>query len=777
MDRSRVLAWALTPERRVPAVRNPPDLEFAVVPDRRPAVQIVVPGEDTALGSDLILPLVVDAADDNGLAHAQIVSWRSSKAGSGGEVAVLPLMDTGAASARLIVRPLLNARGHGLLPGDTIVYFARVRDAHPRHPWATSDTFRARLPTLVELRTLAADGAETLATETADALAETGRLARTARQAERRASSAPTDLQREGATEGQGGGDFSSTEEGRKVLEDGRKLERQLQEMGGELAALRRYMEHSNLADSAIQRRLGELAALYAEILHSDLGSRLEELAAALRDLSHEHLSESLGGLAGELDSLQERLDRSVALMERVATEQALKGALERAEELTRLQRNAAESYADDESWARREETLAEGVGRLGEELDALQDRLAKIGMAGPAQNSGNAGRMASLAAADMRAAAEAARRAATAPGSRDWERGVGSALRAASAADSMEQATADLRAASEALRRDWKTEAVGALDRATREALDLASEQSRLGELAREGGASAALAGRQASLRQGLDNLLRSLADAGRRTALVDRRVGPAAAQVAGGMETLSERMASGTPGGEPTADASEELAEALNDLARQLIGSRRAVEMAESATGMEEALEQLARAGRIQATLNDESASLFVIQDSGRRIAARLQDVARRQAEVGRQLSEIPEATAAAVITGRPDELAREAEELAGRLAAGVLDRETLARQRRLFRRLLDAGRSLEKDDRDPDRRESATATPIPSSELPEQDPSVFAGPRYPYPVAEELQAIDPGRRRLVLEYFDRLNRSSPSAPESDSSAGGPP
>src|SRR2546430_17443073 len=56
----------------------------------------------------------------------------------------------------------------------------------------------------------------------------------------------------------------------------------------------------------------------------------------------------------------------------------------------------------------------------------------------------------------------------------------------------------------------------------------------------------------------------------------------------------------------------------------------------------------------------------------------------------------------------------LAREAKELARQLEAGRLDQQTIERQQRLYRRLLDAGRTLSNDEPDENKeRVSRSAT----------------------------------------------------------------
>ena len=77
-------------------------------------------------------------------------------------------------------------------------------------------------------------------------------------------------------------------------------------------------------------------------------------------------------------------------------------------------------------------------------------------------------------------------------------------------------------------------------------------------------------------------------------------------------------------------------------------------------------------------------------------------------------------------------------------------------------LFRRLLDAGKTLTGDDED-DKKERKSETAKDGNVLipPALKPGAAgAGPRYPYPTWEELRQLSPEERRLILDYFRRLN-----------------
>jgi hypothetical protein len=127
-------------------------LPVRVVADSAPAVDIPVPGADTVAPLSLQLPLVVDARDDYGITGVAVVSRRISR---------LRVVDTARrdnlalpaeSTDRAILTHALDRNRRGLLPGDTLRYFARATDNTPRRQAGRSREFVLRLPTMSEVR-------------------------------------------------------------------------------------------------------------------------------------------------------------------------------------------------------------------------------------------------------------------------------------------------------------------------------------------------------------------------------------------------------------------------------------------------------------------------------------------------------------------------------------------------------------------------------------------------------------------------------------------------
>ena len=99
-----------------------------------------------------------------------------------------------------------------------------------------------------------------------------------------------------------------------------------------------------------------------------------------------------------------------------------------------------------------------------------------------------------------------------------------------------------------------------------------------------------------------------------------------------------------------------------------------------------------------------------------------------------------------------------------LANQLESGRLDRRTVERQERLYRRMLDAGRTLQGEEQDEQKERQSTTATEGEVRLP---PALRAqledgAQQLRIPTWEQLQQLSPEDRRLVLDYFRRLTES---------------
>lgn len=266
-----------------------------------------------------------------------------------------------------------------------------------------------------------------------------------------------------------------------------------------------------------------------------------------------------------------------------------------------------------------------------------------------------------------------------------------------------------------------------------------------------------------QSALQQGLESLGRNVAEAGQRSATMNKDVGSALGRAMLSMqETVEGLQQSGETQRMPVDEARRSV-ESLNRLALALLESSEEGSPSQSEAGAQDALEQLAELTQEQGSLNGQANSLLPLELGPSTMGKRTQEMARRQNDIARKLGGMNDmAGGSEDLFGQLDELAKEAEAIAKELEGGRLTPEIVARQERLFHRLLDQGRTLEREEVG-EERVGERPGDVGTSRADALDPDLLdSGPRYPVPSPEAMRDLPPAYRRLVLEYFDLLNRS---------------
>jgi hypothetical protein len=220
--------------------------------------------------------------------------------------------------------------------------------------------------------------------------------------------------------------------------------------------------------------------------------------------------------------------------------------------------------------------------------------------------------------------------------------------------------------------------------------------------------------------------------------------------------MQRARQAVSSGSPNTRDAADAAGQAVDALNAAAYQLVRSRGDVSGAGSGSGMQEAMERMQQMAGQQGQMSQQASGMLPMAgNSG------MQQQLRTLAAQQRAMAEELERMRAQGNTPGAAELAQEARDLARRLEAGRLDRETVDRQERLFRRMLDAGRTLQGQEQDENKERQSTAPTTDSIRLPPalRTRLLGGGDQIRMPDWDSLQRLSPEERRLVLEYFRRL------------------
>ncbi len=721
-----------------------PELHLLIVPDSAPVVTLPVPGRDTTLPISLHQQLVADVRDDHGITGLSVVSWRVSRTGRVGE-AVRESLDVSGVGDRAIVQGRLDAEHRGLLPGDTLRLYVEAFDNAPTPHTGRSAEIALRLPSMEELRAEAREAARAVASAADSVSAAQRELSdRTRDLAQERSRDA--DGRAAGRPDGrnqQSTMSFQATQRAEEIARDQAAMSQRVQELAQAVEEIARAAKAAGVDDSAFQNRLREVQELLQRALTPELEQRLRELQEALARLDPEATRQALQRLAEAQQQLRRELERSQELFRRAALEGELASLAKDAEDLQRRQTEWTKEEAQhpDSAAAAAERDLAAAT-------DSLARGVERAGETVPLQRSQAAARRAQAA---MQEAANAASQ-------RDSR---GARASGQEAADSLAQLPNELRQRRDSVTSAWRQETLDALNRALSETAALARRQQDVADALRNGEAGATTRARQAAVEEGTHAIEEEISAAAGRHALVSPQLEAALGYAQNQMKQAREQLEQGDPNPATAAPFAEQALDALNATAHALVRTAQRVADAQSGSGFQEAIEQLARMAQQQQGMNGDAQGLLpMMAPGGDAVMQRLRELAGRQRALAEQLERLQ----AGGDAGAAGALAQEARELARQLEAGRLDARTIARQERLYRKLLDAGRSLTGEEPDEQKeRTSRSATGdsvhIPAALLPG---TTGAGPKIRYPTWDELTGLTPEQRRMVLEYFRRLNEA---------------
>jgi hypothetical protein len=727
-----VWSLALAAQDGAPVAGDPIQLPLVIVPDSVPVVEVPSPGADTIAPLDLRIPLLIDARDDHGLVRLDV---SSRTGGSAPLMEQVPLTED--LRDRVLVGFVLDLSQRGLAPGDTVHYQVRATDNSPARQVGASREFVVVVPNEADQRQAQRQAA-------AQARQQLDSLVAASRRLERQSEDLASERTRaEGQGRDQQALGFEEARRAEAVARNQDELLRQADELRETLEAMEEAARRGEEADTALARRLAEIGEQLDRALTPELRQKLAELQKSLQNLDPQAARDALKQLAEAQQALREALERTRELFRRAAVEGELNALAQDARDLAREQKawNENVATADSTQAATAEQALAEQADSLAAGLQQASQQMEQAEARAQLNQSAERTRQ---AAQQMRNAAASSQRGQRRQAQQQGEQ-------AQAQMEQVQQETADQR---DQQQEAWRKEVLDALDRALAETASLSRQQLQVAEGFRRGATLGPARRDQATVEESAQKLLEQATALAGKNALVSPQIAVALAVARREMGQAREAVSSASPNLREAAERAGEAVDALNAAAFQMVRARDDVSGSSSGSGLAEALEKMTQMAQQQGQLSQQAGGLLPMAGSAS-IQQQLQRMAAEQRSLARQMEQMR----AQNQIQSAGQLAEEARELARKLEASQLDRETVQRQERLFRRMLDAGRTLRGEEEDERKERQSTAAKEGDVKLPPALRRGLDGEAIRFPTWEELQRLSPEQRRMVTEYFRRL------------------
>ena len=790
----RSARWRWTADAATPLQELPAAFALDIRADSAPQVQIAATS-DTLLLSGATASLSVLAVDDHALASVLLTVRSGSTV-----VARREVLTTRGPSFEGTIPLDLDALG---LQGDdgALRVDVTATDASPWRQVGRSRTLVLRRAGVSERREQARATADSVAAGAASLAKQQQALAQQTSDAARNA--------RAGSENGQSMS-FDAREKASQMAQQQRALQQQAQQLHQQARQLADQLKGAGALDSALAGKLADAQRMMQEAMAPQMMQRLQQLEQSAQRLDQQATRQSLDDLAKQQQALREQLERNAEMLKRAALEGSMETLRDEAQDLAKAQRQMADSsgQATAAQKAQQADRLARQNEALTRDINALTKRLRDSDAQRGAQRSEQARQNSEAATKQMQEAA------------RDPQTAQQAAQRASQA---MQQAADQLAQARQEQVNDWKQETTSELDQSIQEMMQLSQQERQMANAAQQQaqqqnaqkqppqagqqspeqngkdsqgqpqgqpkpgqsagqpqqgqqqgdgqqqGAQRAqqMAAEQATVQNGVQQAAQRLQEAAKRSQHVSQgsqRAMQEALQRAQEATQQAQKSA-GQPGGQQQGDgaasAMRDAAAAMERAASSLVRDRERAGRARSASGLPEMMEEMQQLAKQQQQVNGQAQGMSMMPggESGSQAQQMAQQIARKQRQIAQRLDDVGSGDA----SGRADALAKEAQRLAEAMERAAGDPETAARREQFLQRLLDAGRTLRREDEDKQGpRESkpgigtAAFTPPPGSGT--GAPASRVAP----PSWEELRGLRDDERRAVLQYFERLNKT---------------
>ena len=737
---------------------DPAWYRIIALPDRMPSLRVLSPGRDTEITENMVVPFLVSGTDDFGFSAMNLVYRKEPE----GEERSRPVPVDMAST--MISQPFVwDLSSENLFPGDVVSYRVELynNDAISGPKRAVSRTYTLRFPSIEEIYDQIDDTQEQQVADMEDMLEE---------QEEARKKIEELNRTLEQKTREETDGTQDLTWEEKKEIEsvlDGQ--ERAADELLEAAEAVRSAMEKLEDHDSPSQDlidKMDQLRKLFQEIATPELLKAMQELQQALQSFDDEKLKASMESFELEQEEFLKRLERSLAMLKRIRTEQLLMAAVRQTRDLAVRQdelRYATENVSSGEEGLE----LGEKQRGLGTDTDALQRDLERLAREMDAFRDMPAEQVREVSREmDRQEMTDAMERIAQ-------QLQVGRMQRAMDGQQEMSQALSGLnqrlQEIQEQVQEDRMREIAEGMRRAMHQLVDLSVSQETLNERTRIPGGSgtriAVLTEDQQGLLGGASLVANDIVTMAQKTMFISPSIGRALGQTLNSMERAEGQLAEqqrDTASGEQLA-----AMKALNETVLALQRAMRNMANSGSSSGMMDLIERLQGMARQQTGINDQMDRMMDQTNGGMDLEtqAQVSRLAARQEALRKSLQQLrrEQQDQQGQVLGRLQEIESEMEDTVRELQQYRIDPALVERQQRILSRLLDASRSIRGQKRENRRRaapgEDVVDLPSPGG-LPDELTRLERAIRDDIPGRTEDGAYPREYEELIRAYFRALS-----------------
>ncbi len=674
--------------------RDPIAYTASAISDQYPTCEITSPGKDVVLNRDMILPLRISIGDDYGftrlLLQYKLVSSKYVSPEKKYRSIEIPLPSKSAGQEDVTYIWDLSSRN--LVPEDVISYHATVFDNDMVDgPKSTSSTeYTLRLPSLEEVFAAADSEHSGLIQKTEDALNSSDNLKQQLDKISEEMKTATKQL---------------SWEQQKKMgntLQQYDSLQKKVEGIRKQIEKMTQKMLQNKIISPKTLEKYQELQKALQDINSPEFQEALKKLQQAIQSLNPNMVREAMKNFQINDEMLRKSIERTLSLIKRIQIEQKFDELQTRVDQLLSGQEEVQKSTASSDSTNRQtRRQLSQSQQEIHKEFSSVEHATSDLN------------KMMSEISKDMpikqlSEANEALRKSAVSEkmeaASRELSRGQFSSSLAnqQDVSSALQKFKQQLSAAEKSMLQNRQQATINALRKTQQNLLEISKEQEALRDrstnIIPNSAESRSLSAKQNELMQQLGYSAQQMMQLSNKsfavTPQMGRQMGEAYSQMQKSLNALQSR------GGQSPTNSQSEAMASLNKAVLNIQATLQSM-MQGQGGGSPSLLQQLEQLGANQEGLNALTRQLGMQGALSMQQQAELARLAARQEAIRKSLEQLAHEAQSSQsqerVLGNLNDIAKEMSRVAIDMHDKNITSETIQRQDRILRHLLDASRSF--------------------------------------------------------------------------------
>lgn len=340
---------------------RPEPKSIRILPDEAPRISIPFPGEDTTLNQNLILPLIISADDDFGLANASLHFAINQKESQSIEISsIIP-------NRIFNTDYLWDLQSLDLFPGDVVTYWAEIYDNAPTPQKGQSIRYHARFPSIEEIYAEIESQEDQRKEDLAENLDKSRKLQEEFEKKRRELLKNP-EL------------DWEDQKHLENILQQQENLAQDVENIADNYQELISKMQANSALSRDTLEKMMKIQELMQEIANDELYDALRKMEDAMKNVDAEELRKAMENFQFSMEDFAQKIEQTLALLESIKNEQAIQKALQISEEIEKMQHALSKKTPEAENnhlkLADEQGQIYDKYKNLEEELQALKDQL-----------------------------------------------------------------------------------------------------------------------------------------------------------------------------------------------------------------------------------------------------------------------------------------------------------------------------------------------------------------------------------------------------------------